>query len=71
VHERLVYTFDSNGFVSAVRFVDRLTEVAEQQGHHPDLCVSWGKVRVQLRTHAAAAIIGADFCPATAIDALS
>ncbi len=71
VHERLVKTFSFNGFVSAVRFVDRLTEVAEQQGHHPDLWVSWGKVRVELRTHTAAAITEADFRLATAIDALS
>ena len=71
VHERLVKTFSFNGFVSAVRFVDRLTEVAEQQGHHPDLWVSWGKVRVELGTHNAAAITEADFRLATAIDALS
>jgi 4a-hydroxytetrahydrobiopterin dehydratase len=68
--DKLVRTFDFDDFVSAVRFVDRLTEIAEEQGHHPDLHVSWGKVKVELRSHAAGGITEADFRLAAAIDGL-
>lgn len=57
--------------MSAVRLVDSLTEAAEQQEHHPDLRVCWGKVRPELRTDAAVAITEADLRQASAIDALS
>ncbi len=70
-HERLVKTFGVDGFVSAVRLVDSLTEVAGQQEHHPDLWVCWGKVRPELWPDAAAAITEADLRLASAIDALS
>lgn len=67
---KLTKSFDFDDFVGAVRFVDRLTEVAEQQGHHPDLFVTWGKVKVELSTHAAAGITDADFRLAAALDNL-
>ena len=67
---KLVKSFTFDDFVGAVRFVDRLTEVAEQQGHHPDLFVTWGKVTVELSSHAAGGITEADFRLAAALDNL-
>ena len=62
------YTFDD--FLGAVRFVDRLAPVAESQGHHPDLQVSWGRVVVQLTSHDAGGLTTKDFKLASAIDKL-
>ncbi len=56
-------------FVTAVGFVDRVTVVAEEQNHHPDLAITWGKVTVHLRSHDVRGITGRDFRLAAAIDA--
>jgi 4a-hydroxytetrahydrobiopterin dehydratase len=38
-------------FLAALAFVNAIAEVAEEQNHHPDLFLAWGKVRVTLWTH--------------------
>ena len=38
-------------FQQALDFVNRVGAVAEEQGHHPDMLLSWGKVEVTLWTH--------------------
>jgi 4a-hydroxytetrahydrobiopterin dehydratase len=65
---KLVKSFDFDDFVSAVRFVDRLADVAEQMGHHPDLNLGWGNVTAQLSTHSAGGITDADISLARGID---
>ncbi len=57
-------------FVTVVGFVDRVTVVAEEQNHHPDLAITWGKVTVHLRSHDVGGITGRDFRLAAAIDAI-
>jgi 4a-hydroxytetrahydrobiopterin dehydratase len=56
-------------FVTAVGFVDGVTVIAEEQNHHPDLSITWGKVTVHLRSHDVDGITGRDFRLAEAIDA--
>jgi 4a-hydroxytetrahydrobiopterin dehydratase len=65
---RKQYTFPN--FVAAVDFVDRLTTVAEEQNHHPDLFVSWGKVVVHLSSHDVGGVTARDFRLAAALDQL-
>jgi len=67
-HRELVKDFRTRDFVSAVEFVNRITPIAEAQGHHPDLMVGWGKVRVQLWTHDAGGLTEKDYALATRID---
>ncbi|MFY9616100.1 MAG: 4a-hydroxytetrahydrobiopterin dehydratase [Candidatus Dormiibacterota bacterium] len=67
---KLVKDFSFQDFVGAVRFVDRLTEVAEAQGHHPDLHVTWGKVAVELTSHVAGGVTDFDLRLAKALDGL-
>jgi 4a-hydroxytetrahydrobiopterin dehydratase len=55
-------------FVEAVSFVNALTPVAEEQGHHPDLTVSWGKVGVDLWTHTIDGLTESDFVIAAKFD---
>jgi 4a-hydroxytetrahydrobiopterin dehydratase len=48
----LVRTFEFDNFVQAVEFVNKITPLAEEQGHHPDIEIfSYNKVRVKLTTH--------------------
>jgi 4a-hydroxytetrahydrobiopterin dehydratase len=63
-------TFECGDFVGAVKFVDSLVGPAEAMGHHPDLEISWDKVKVSLSTHSAGGLTAADFELAAQIDAL-
>lgn len=65
-HLRKSYKFKN--FLEAVDFVNAVTPVAEAEGHHPDLHVSWGKVVVELWTHAINGLSESDFVMAAKID---
>src|SRR5205807_1541822 len=43
---KLARTFKFKDFLSAIDFVNRITPIAEEEGHHPDLEVGWGRVTV-------------------------
>ena len=60
------YEFDN--FVQAVDFVNRITPIAEEQDHHPDLYVRWGEVRAYLWTHSIDGLHDSDFVMAAKID---
>jgi 4a-hydroxytetrahydrobiopterin dehydratase len=55
-------------FREALAFVNRLGEVAEQEGHHPDIYLTWGKVRVALSTHSIGGLSENDFILAAKAD---
>ncbi len=57
-------------FVTALAFVDRVGAMAEQQGHHPDLFLAWGKVRITTWTHAIDGLTESDFVLAAKCDRL-
>jgi 4a-hydroxytetrahydrobiopterin dehydratase len=65
---KLSKTFTFDDFMGAVDFVNRVARVAESQGHHPDLQVSWGRVVVDLTTHSAGGLTSKDFELAALID---
>jgi 4a-hydroxytetrahydrobiopterin dehydratase len=69
--DTIVKEFEREDFVGSVKFVDRLVEPAEDMGHHPDLSISWNKVRVSITTHAAGGLTDNDFELAKRIDALA
>jgi 4a-hydroxytetrahydrobiopterin dehydratase len=52
--------FRFEGFPAAIAFVDRLAELAETENHHPDIFVSYDRVRLRWRTHSAGAITERD-----------
>ena len=58
-------------FQQALDFVNRVGAVAEQQGHHPDMLLSWGKVEVTLWTHKIDGLTESDFIMAAKIDRLN
>jgi len=64
-------TFTFPDFRQALGFVNRAGEVAEEQGHHPDIYLSWGKVEIKLWTHKIAGLTESDFIMAAKIDELA
>jgi 4a-hydroxytetrahydrobiopterin dehydratase len=62
------YTFPD--FVSALDFTNRIGALAEEQGHHPDIYLTWGKVRVDIWTHKIDGLTESDFVLAAKIDRL-
>ena len=57
-------------FATALAFVNRVGALAEEEGHHPDLFLAWGKVRITLYTHKADGLTRSDFILAAKIDPL-
>ena len=56
-------------FKSAVDFVDKVAEVAEEEGHHPDICIfSYNRVKICLYTHKIKGLSENDFILASKID---
>jgi 4a-hydroxytetrahydrobiopterin dehydratase len=64
-------TFENGDFVGSVKFVDSLVEPAEGMNHHPDLELSWDKVKVSITNHAQGGLTENDFELARKIDALA
>lgn len=65
-HLEKEYTFDD--FRQALQFTNRVGEVAEQQNHHPDLYLTYGKVKVQIWTHKIDGLTESDFIFAAKCD---
>jgi 4a-hydroxytetrahydrobiopterin dehydratase len=63
--------FKFDDFSGAVDFVNRLTPVANEMNHHPDLFISWGLVRASLISHSEHGITEADFELAKKLDELA
>jgi 4a-hydroxytetrahydrobiopterin dehydratase len=57
-------------FVQALAFVNKVGQVAEEQGHHPDILLSWGKAEVTTWTHKIDGLTESDFILAAKIDRL-
>jgi 4a-hydroxytetrahydrobiopterin dehydratase len=57
-------------FKSALAFVIRVGALAEEQGHHPDILLGWGKVEITTWTHAVNGLTESDFILAAKIDEL-
>ena len=58
-------------FRQTIAFVDRLAELAESEGHHPDFCVRYDTLDVVLTTHAIGGLSENDFIVAAKIDELT
>ncbi len=63
-------TFNFPNFREALEFVNRVGELAEEQGHHPDLYLTWGRVDVTSWTHKINGLTESDFILAAKIDRL-
>ena len=68
---RIARSVKCKDFAQALAFVNRLAEMAEAEGHHPDFCVSWNRVRLELITHAIGGLSENDFIMAAKVSELS
>jgi 4a-hydroxytetrahydrobiopterin dehydratase len=68
--KKITRSFTFKDFAGALQFADKIGALAEEEGHHPDLHVSWGKVVVDLSTHAVGGLSENDFILAAKIDAI-
>jgi 4a-hydroxytetrahydrobiopterin dehydratase len=66
--KQLSKTYQFPDFRSALDFVNRVGEVAESEGHHPDLHLTWGRVDVSTWTHSAGGLTESDFILAAKIE---
>ena len=66
----LTKSFKFPNFREALAFLNRVGELAEEQGHHPDLTLVWGRVDVAIWTHKIDGLTESDFILAAKIDRL-
>ena len=57
----LTRTFAFNDFVGSLAFVNKIGELAEKAGHHPDIDIRYNRVRLGLVTHDAGGVTAKDF----------
>jgi len=62
--------FRFHNFREAMAFVDKVAETAEDQGHHPDIHISYNHVKLELTTHKIDGLSRSDFIMAAKIDGL-
>lgn len=67
-HLQKTYRFPD--FIASLRFVNMIGDLAEAQGHHPDICFGWGKAEVSIWTHKIDGLTESDFVLAAKIDKL-
>lgn len=67
-HLKKLYKFPN--FVTALAFVNRVGELAEKIGHHPDITLTWGKAGIEIWTHKIDGLTESDFVLAAKIDKL-
>jgi 4a-hydroxytetrahydrobiopterin dehydratase len=61
-------SFTFPDFKTGLEFVNRVGAVAEREGHHPDICLTWGRVDVKTYTHKIDGLTESDFILAAKID---
>jgi 4a-hydroxytetrahydrobiopterin dehydratase len=64
-------TFEFKDFLGALTFTNQVGGVAETEGHHPEITLTWGKATVRIWTHSIDGLSENDFILAARIDALA
>lgn len=62
--------FTFKDFREALAFTNEVGELAESQGHHPDIYLAWGRVKLTIWTHKIDGLTESDFVLAAKVDAL-
>ena len=69
--DRIKKLFTFKDFAEAVGFLGRITPVADEQNHHPDVEIHWNELTLTLWTHASGGLTERDFRLARAIDEMT
>jgi len=66
--KKIHYTFEFKDFVEALKFVNAVASIAEEEQHHPDMHIHYNKVVIELWTHAVDGLTENDFIVAAKIE---
>ena len=69
--DRISKLFTFKDFSEAVRFLDRIAPVADEQDHHPDVSIHWNELTLTLWTHVSGGLTERDFRLAGTIDQMT
>jgi 4a-hydroxytetrahydrobiopterin dehydratase len=68
--KKIVKGWKFENFAKALDFVNKVGEIAEAEGHHPDICLGWGKAKIEITTHAIGGLSENDFILAAKINSI-
>jgi 4a-hydroxytetrahydrobiopterin dehydratase len=68
--KKISHTFKFKNFKEAMKFVNQVADIADSEGHHPDLHIYYNRVKVVLTTHAIGGLSENDFILASKIEQL-
>ena len=68
--KKLKHEFKLKDFKAAIAFVNKIADIAESEGHHPDITINYSKVTIELSTHAIGGLSENDFILAAKIEKL-
>ena len=67
----LIKKFKFKNFLESQNFVNKVSEIAEIEGHHPDISFGWGYAKIKIFTHAIKGLHESDFILAAKVDNIS
>lgn len=67
-NHHLSKSFKLKDFMAALQMANKVAEIAEDEGHHPDLLVRWGELKIDIFTHKVDGLTESDFILAAKID---
>tara|TARA_Y100000741_G_scaffold201321_1_gene153079 strand:- start:210 stop:548 length:339 start_codon:yes stop_codon:yes gene_type:complete len=67
----LIKEFKFGDFLKSIQFINKVGDIAETEGHHPDIWFGWGYAKIKIFTHAINGLHESDFVLAAKIDKLS
>jgi 4a-hydroxytetrahydrobiopterin dehydratase len=75
LNKKKIYFLEKNfkfkNFIESQKFINKVGEISEQEGHHPDILFGWGYARISITTHAIEGLSENDFILAAKIDQFS
>ena len=60
--------FNFDNFLKSQKFVNKVGDIAEKEGHHPDIVFGWGYAKIQIFTHKIKGLVESDFILAAKVD---
>ena len=69
-YKKIEHELKFKNFAEALNFTNQVGKLAEEEGHHPDIALGWGYVKIMLTTHAVKGLSENDFILAAKIDSL-
>lgn len=69
--KHIIKEYQFKNFVEAMVFVNKVADIAESEGHHPDIKINYNKVTLDLWTHAIGGLFKNDFIVAAKVDLMN